>query len=322
MSHSIFDGPLHRILPSHTFNEEELLAVGRPEEPAGYDKVWREWYAEALEVETLPEVIDTGQDENGWRVFDIIYTSTDQMVIGGWLLLPKSGVVKRGLVVGHGYSGRDEASTCYPFKDTAILFPCARGISRSPNPPISHEPKWHVLHDIDKPERYIMRGCVEDTWLAVSALLRLFPQLEGRIGYIGVSFGGGVGAMALAWDDRVSKAYLNVPSFGNQEMRLKLRSLGSAASVQSYNKKEPDVVENTLQWYDAATAANRITIPMLVACALSDPVVTPPGQFAVYNALQGPKELFVLDGGHKDYPNKKRQDSKIWNRMLEFFEDL
>jgi cephalosporin-C deacetylase-like acetyl esterase len=31
--------------------------------------------------------------------------------------------------------------------------------------------------------------------LAVSALTELRPELEGRIGYIGASFGGGVGAL-------------------------------------------------------------------------------------------------------------------------------
>ncbi len=322
MSSSIFSEPLHRIFPSHSFDEDELLSVDTPEAPSGYDRVWKEWYQMALELETLPEIIDTGRDEGGWRVFEMVYTSTNNMVIGGWLLLPKSGEVKRGLVVGHGYSGREGPSTGYSWKDTAILFPCARGISRSPNPPISNEPRWHVLHDIHLPERYIIRGCVEDTWLAVSTLLRLFPQLKGHIGYIGVSFGGGIGAMALAWDDRVSKGYLNVPSFGNQSLRLKLRSMGSATSVQAYSKKDPGVVENTLQWYDAAVAARRIKIPMLMACALSDPVVTPPGQFSIYNELAGPKELFVLDAGHKDYPGKVKQESELWKQMLKFFKDL
>ncbi|MEZ5576382.1 MAG: hypothetical protein R3F44_12440 [Candidatus Competibacteraceae bacterium] len=40
---------------------------------------------------------------------------------------------------------------------------------------------------------------------------------------------------------------------------------------------------------------------MHVAAARFDPAVPPPGQFAVYNALAGPKELFVLRAGHFDH---------------------
>jgi len=42
-------------------------------------------------------------------------------------------------------------------------------------------------------------------WLAVSAMLSLFPHLAGHLGYLGVSFAGGIGALALAWESRISK---------------------------------------------------------------------------------------------------------------------
>ena len=67
-----------------------------------------------------------------------------------------------------------------PVSRTALLFPCFRGLSRSARPPVSQDPNWHVLHDLDKRDRYIIGGCVDDLWLAVSVLLILYPWLMGR----------------------------------------------------------------------------------------------------------------------------------------------
>lgn len=69
---------------------------------------------------------------------------------------------------------------------------------------------------------------------------------------IGVSFGGGIGAMALAWDRRIARAHFNVPSFGNQPLRLKLQTMGSGAAVRSAHMRNRETVERTLAYYDAA----------------------------------------------------------------------
>ncbi|MEZ5583004.1 MAG: hypothetical protein R3F37_09785 [Candidatus Competibacteraceae bacterium] len=34
-----------------------------------------------------------------------------------------------------------------------------------------------------------------------------------------------------------------------------------------------------------------------------DPAVPPPGQYAIYNALAGHKDLFVLQAGHFEHGN-------------------
>jgi cephalosporin-C deacetylase len=316
------DQSVKKIRPSHRFELDDLLGVTVPAEPTGYTEKWLDWRDEALQVMPKPSIQDAGYDHGDWRVFDMSYSSTDKVRIGGWVLLPKSGRVKRGFIVGHGYGGRTDPDFHLPFKDAAILFPCARGIGRSVHPPISYEPHWHVRHDIDKPDHYVMRGCVEDVWLGVSAMIRLAPYLEGHIGYLGTSFGGGVGAMALAWEDRVQKAHFKVPTFGHQMLRLQLKTMGSGASVQSLYKKVPKLVENTLQWYDAAQAAKHIKIPVHCACALADPVVTPPGQFAIYNSLAGPKELFTLSAGHMDYPEQVKEEKKLLSELKTFFKDL
>lgn len=308
--------------PTHGYDLPALLNVGAPDAPADYEAFWSRRYCLALEMKTLAEIRDTGVDREGYRVFDLSYESTDGVRIGGWVTIPSSGIVRRGFVVMHGYGGRDEPDFHLPLEEAVLFFPCARGLSRSLCPPISTEPWWHVLHDIDKPDRYVHRGCVEDVWLAYSAMLRLFPQVENHLGYLGISFGGGIGAMAVAWDERVSRAHFNLPSFGHHPLRLKLASTGSAESVQAFHRDHPEVTEKTLSYYDSATAAERINIPVHCACALYDPMVAPAGQFAVYNALAGEKQLFQRTAGHHEHPQEADEQNRLLQEIKQFFAPL
>jgi len=307
--------------PSYGHKLESLLEIAQPAEPDGFVEFWTARYQRALQVSPEPKLsVDLGNNPN-FEVKDIFYQSTDGFRIGGWLLIPKSGHPSKGLVVGHGYGGRDGPDFDLNISGAAFLFPCFRGLSRSGRQGISSNPAYHVLHDIDKPQRYIVGGCVEDVWVGVSALLQLFPEIEGHIGYQGTSFGGGVGAMAVAWDPRIRRAALNVPTFGNQPLRLGLPTSGSGASVSLYQRRHGNAME-TLQYYDSALSARHISIPVHMAVALFDPVVAPPSQFAVYNALAGPKELFVADAGHFDYPGRVGQEKQLLVELQRFFDPL
>jgi cephalosporin-C deacetylase len=308
--------------PTYGYSLSQLLAVKTPKEPKDFDLFWQERYQKALSVTPQPQTKIINENRRGWSVFDIRYTSTDNFPIRGWLLLPASGVVKRGLIIGHGYGGRDEPDFHLPFKDAALLFPCFRGLALSAQPSISSEPKWHVLHDINQRDRYILGGCVEDVWLAVSAMLSLFPHTAGRLGYLGISFGGGIGALALALESRFSKGHLNVPTFGHQPLRLRLATNGSAHSVQQYCRTNNKQTLKVLRFYDAALAAKRITMPIHCACAKFDPCVAPPGQFAIFNALPGKKQLFILDAGHHSYPNQAQQEHELIKELDAFFAPL
>ncbi len=307
--------------PTYGYTLDRLLQIGCPDEPPDFAGFWQARYARALELRPEPRLSNRQDWHRDYECHDLAYRSTDDFTIHGWLLIPKHGVVRRGVVVGHGYGGRDGPDYHLPVSDAAFLFPCFRGLSRSRRHPISDNPAYHVLHDIDKRDRYILGGCVEDVWLGISALLELFPDAAGHMGYMGISFGGGIGGLALPWDGRITLAHLSVPTFGHVPLRLSLPTLGSGEAVRGYERHHGHVLE-TLRYYDAACAARRTTIPVHVAAALFDPVVAPPGQFAVYNALPGPKELFVLDAGHFGYPRQAEQDRELLLSLASFFSPL
>lgn len=307
--------------PTYGYTLDRLLQIEGPDEPEDFAEFWRARFERVRNLAPEPRLVRQAGDHPDYEVYDLTYLSTDGDAIGGWLLTPRHAPVQRGLVVGHGYGGREGPDFDLPVRNAALLFPCFRGLSRSRRPGISDNPAWHVLHDIDKRDRYILGGCVDDLWLAVTVLIGLFPQTLGHVGYLGLSFGGGIGALALPWDERIRIAHLNVPTFGHAPLRLSLPTLGSGEAVRVFERRHGRVLD-TLRYYDAASAARHSRIPVHVAAALFDPVVAPPGQFAVYNCLPAPKKLFVLDAGHVDYPRRSEQERELRSDLDAFFAPL
>ena len=246
-----------------------------------------------------------------FETHEVEFNSLGGFRTGGWLTVPKNAPVEHGLVMGHGYGGRAEPA--YE-RGAATFAVCARGFHRSASPAISSEVARHVLHGIESRETYSHRGCAAELWSGASALLELCPGVAPRLHYSGCSFGGGIGALALPWDNRFRKAFLEVPSFGNHPLRLQLPSTGSGEFVRIYHRRHPEVVD-VLAYFDSATAARFIKIPVFVAGALFDPAVAPPGQFAVYNALGGPKELFIRQTGHFPSPTEETENREIQSRL-------
>ena len=308
--------------PSYGYTLESLLRVEPPAEPDDYCDFWQKKYQAVLASPTLLTRTASALTHADYCVEDVAFVSSNQTKIGGWLLTPKRGAVTKGVIVGHGYGGRDAPDFNLPFTNAAVLFLCFYGLSRSRCAGVSDNPAFHVLHNIDDRDRYILRNCVQDIWFGASALIQAFPQIAGHLAYSGISFGGGVGAMAVAWDNRFQRAALNVPSFGNQALRLSLPTTGSGAAVQVYYRYHRNLMA-TLQYYDAALAAKYINQELHLALAVFDPVVAPPGQFAIHNAAaNNVKKLFVLDAGHFEYPKKILQETQLFSELKLFFNDL
>ncbi|MFE6161880.1 acetylxylan esterase [Streptomyces sp. NPDC056486] len=257
-----------------------------------------------------------------------VLTSTDALTSeGARASADTPASAEHGFVIAHGYGGRQAPGPDIPLPlpRSAAILPCVRGMgARSASPAIPPVADSHVLHGIASRDTYVIGDCAADLWCAASALLELVPELgpattQPRLGYLGESFGGGLGALALPWDDRFAAAQLTVPTFGNHPLRLTLPCVGSGASVRSHHRGHPEVTE-VLRYFDAATAATRLRIPTLVAPALFDPSVPPPGQFAVHNALPVTiRELHALQAGHFEYEGKVAETERLTDAKYRFF---
>jgi cephalosporin-C deacetylase len=309
--------------PAYGRTLDELLRIEAPPAPGDFEAFWTARHREARAVVTAPELGPVEEERDGVALHGVTFTSVGGVRLGGWVALPSDGPAERGFVIGHGYGGRQQAGSDVPLPlpRSAAILPCVRGMGgRGLVPGIPAEAAEHVLHGIGSRDTYVIGDCVADLWCAASALQELLPQLAGpaRLGYLGESFGGGLGALALPWDDRFGAAQLTVPTFGNHPLRLTLPCAGSGESVRDHHRRHPAVTE-VLRYFDAATAAARLKLPTLVAAALFDPAVPPPGQFAVHNALPGLRELLVLRAGHFAYRGNVAETAGLTARRARFF---
>lgn len=308
--------------PSYGRTLDDLSVIPAPPAPDGFADFWRARHEAARTVATEPEIGPLEEERDGVRIHGVTFTSVGGERLGGWLALPADGPVRHGFVIGHGYGGRQGPGpdVPLPLPGAAAILPCVRGMgARSPVAGVPDVADAHVLHGIESRETYVIGDCVADLWCAASALHELVPGLAaGPLGYLGESFGGGLGALALPWDDRFGAAQLTVPTFGNHPLRLTLPCVGSGESVRRYRREHPGVTE-VLRYFDAATAAGFLELPTLVAAALFDPSVPPPGQFAVYNALAGERELLVLSAGHFEHPGTVAEKAGLVAGRRRFF---
>ncbi|MEU8625151.1 acetylxylan esterase [Streptomyces sp. NPDC048669] len=309
--------------PSYGCALDVLSAIPAPPAPDGFADFWRARYETARQVATEPEIGPLEDERDGVRIHGVTFTSVGGERLGGWLALPADGPARHGFVIGHGYGGRQEPGSAVPLPlpGAAAILPCVRGMgARGLVTGVPDVADAHVLHGIESRETYVIGDCVADLWCAASALHELVPELAGAgpLGYLGESFGGGLGALALPWDDRFGAAQLTVPTFGNHPLRLTLPCVGSGESVRGYGREHPGVTE-VLRYFDAATAAGFLELPTLVAAALFDPSVPPPGQFAVYNALAGERELLVLSSGHFEHAGSVAETAGLVAERRRFF---
>ena len=305
--------------PSYGYDLARLLAVEPPQAPADFAEYWQARHARVAEHDPRPRVHLSGM-HGRWRVFDFHYHGTDGVELGGWMLLPRYQTATHIWVMGHGYGGREAPDWSWPLHDAALFFPCARGFGRSRVAGVPQEVNRHVLHGIEDRDRYVVGLCMDDLWLAIHAAHQVLPKL-GWIGYAGISFGGGLGALVAPWEPLIQGVHLNVPSFGHWPLRLALPTTGSGVAIQAYVSQHGHAPE-TLAYYDAASAARLARAPLLAALARFDPVVAPPGQFAIFNAWAGSKALKVLSAGHFDYPLRLHEELRLQRMLVHWFERL
>jgi len=307
--------------PTYGYKRDDLLQVPPADAPHDFDAFWRNTYEQAMKI---PLNLEHRQIASPWpdvELHEVAYDSWDGLRVGGWFTRPTdtTAPIKRGVVIGHGYGGRESAVHNTIVEPQVTLQPCARGFHRSAHEHLPHNVAEHVVHGIESRETYLHRGCVVDYWLAGSALVDLEPAAAEHLHYHGGSFGGGIGAMMLPWDKRFSRVFLSVPSFGPHPLRITLPCTGSGNAVTQYHKDHPESL-NVLAYYDSTVHAPRITCPTLVECALFDPGVPPPGQFAVYNALDCEKQLIVRKAAHFAYDGSE-DDAALDVALRKWFSD-
>lgn len=302
--------------PTHGYTLEDYRAIEPPPGPPDFDDFWKATYTATKREANLLSMTERESASVEHRLFELHYRTLQGVSAGAWFVQPKDRPVRMAVVMGHGYGA--DVVPAYPRRDAAFLFTCAPGFGISAQEGLPGVVFDHVVHGLESRETYILRYCAANLWSAAWILKDLLPAARDLLVYMGGSFGGGVGALALPWEPLFKRGHLMVPTFGHQELRLTLRCEGSGHAVQQYIAKHPEAV-NVLRYFDAASAALRIKIPVMCAPATFDPAVPPAGQMAVANALRKTGHIVEISAGHFEHPELAAEMASFDQLTEKFF---
>lgn len=259
-------------------------------EPPDFDAFWEATLAEQVAME--PKILETRPSPQqemapGYSVEEIYFDAIDGWRVGAWLCRPiDESRLERVQVFGHGYGGREYIGVDQlEGGRVAGLFVCAPGFHLSENPKrvVSNSGAFHVINSIEDPRTYILRACVACYWQGARILQAMYPGLPML--YEGFSFGGGLGAMILAWGDLFKGGVVGEPTFANHPFRLAHETRGSASAVRALwlksDAKKRAIIERTLSYYETVFHARRIHVPVVFCNSVFDPAVPAAGQFTV-----------------------------------------
>ena len=301
------------------FTLDRLLKIQAPPPPDDFEDFWRGTYREATARTPAYRIEKEIWSPNpGTRILQIRFTSHDGQDIGMWIARPEKST--GGLVIGHGY-GNPSTPPTTTSPGLTVAMPCLRGLGISQCADIPWQGGRHAGYGIRSRETYVIRGAVTDLWEATSVLADLFPDTAPNLNYTGGSLGGGLGAILLPWDARFQAGEINVPTLaGPMQFDFALPpGEGPGATRREAAVSDP-VCWKTLSYFDGASAARRLRIPVLVTPALSDRSNPPPAQFAIANAIpEDCRILRIREVGHRS-PTPK--DMELEKELEEIRRDL
>lgn len=144
------------------------------------------------------------------------------------------------------------------------------------------------------------------------------PDWDGEtLAVMGTSMGGQQSFAVAGLNPRVTDLVVHVPAGADVTGPLH----GRAASYPNWNLERPEVLE-TARYFDTAYFAPRITARSLVSMGFIDDISTPTGIWAVFNQIQGPKELVPLVDAHHNHIATEEQQVPYTTRAAEWLAAL
>jgi len=310
--------------------EELKQYMGSSPRPADFDDYWEralhELGQQSLEYELVPATFSSPLVE----CYHLYFTGVGGARVHAKLVRPKSvsaDVAGPAMVMFHGYacdSGDWFDKVSYAAHGITVLALDCRGqggLSEDNLTVKGSTVRGHIIRGIDDPDpdRLYYRNVFLDTVQTVRILMSMPGVDPGRISAYGCSQGGALATACAALEPRVKAAVPVYPFLADYRRAWSLEPTTSAYEELVYyfrffdpHHEREDALFNKLGYIDIANLASRIRGRVLFVTGLVDTICPPSTQFAIYNRIQGEKELLVYhEYGHEHLPY-------LSDRVLEF----
>jgi cephalosporin-C deacetylase len=253
-----------------------------------------------LDAEVVPDPLRTSAEV---EVFQVFYTSLDQVRIAAWYCRPAQRAARTpAILYAPGYQSDPPIPKEWARQGYVALSVAPRGKLRSHRQFNPGYPNLLTYNMVDR-HTYTYRGFYVDVWRGIDFLLSR-PEVEPtRIGVTGSSQGGGLTITTAAMRPEVRAAAAGAPYLCGFMDAIALTQTYPYEEINDYLRLYPDrraAVEETLAYFDGINFADRITCPILVNIGLQDNVCPPETGYALFRRIAAvDKQLYTYEGhGH------------------------
>jgi cephalosporin-C deacetylase len=287
--------------------------------PADFEVFWQEVLRQAAAIPLAPEMIpDPLRTSDDIEVFQVFYTSLDQVRIAAWYCRPSRRAERSPAIMFlPGYQMDPPIPKEWARKGYIALSVAPRGKLRSMHQFNPGYPNLLTYNIVDR-HTYAYRGFYVDTWRGIDFLLSR-PEVDPtRIGVTGASQGGGLTICTAAMRPEIRAAAAGAPYLCGYLDAIELTHTYPYEEINDYLRQHPDsrsAVEETLAYFDGLNFADRITCPIIVNIGLQDNVCPPETGYALFNRIGATdKRLYPYDGHGHDAG--RSQHSPIMDRFF------
>lgn len=305
--------------------EQTLSHTADIQPPERFDAYWAQ-FRDA--IATLPErwrgTIDTS-------VNHVVIPSLGAVRVVARLSMPKTQPTG-AVITTHGYGGVGDGFPDEPEpwleRGLATLRLRVRGYPPSTMDIDDLRGTW-ILHGIESPDAWILRGAVADLIQAYRCTRSHFGAAMPIVVH-GESFGGGLAVIATAQlaalGHQPHRLTLGLPTFGDWRWRSMHYCNGSGGQVNmmldALRGMDRERLMETLLLFDAVLHASSVDIPCLAKLAVQDDTVPAPTAAAIYNALPtAEKWRFETRYGHFDGGIADMRRHALFERLHPVFAD-
>jgi cephalosporin-C deacetylase len=272
--------------------------------PADFDAFWDDVLEKTAQVALEPDVVyDPLRSTAAIDVYEVFFTSLDQVRIAGWYAVPRNREDRLpGLLQVPGYNMEPPVPKNWAAKGYAAFSVAPRGKLRSNRQFNPGYPGLLTYGMVDR-NTYSYRGFYMDACRGVEFLLGRDEVNSDRIGVTGHSQGGGLTVSTAALRPEIKAAAAGAPYLCGYMDAIELTDAYPYQEITDYLRANPgsrDQVEETLAYFDGINLAHRINCPMIVSVGLQDSTCPPETGFAMFNAIaSADKKIYAYDGhGH------------------------
>jgi len=297
--------------------------------PEDLDIFWDASLSEMYSVEPNIKMIPSDFHVPCADCFDLYYTGVKNARIHAKVLIPKQCSKEMpAVLMFHGYTG-NAGNWCEKLSYVSSGFVVAAmdcrgqaGKSEDTGGIMGTTMSGHIIRGIDDaPENMLMRNIFLDTAQLAKIVMNLPMVDKSSVGVMGGSQGGGLSLACASLVPEIRKIATDYPFLCDyrrvwqmdltfaaySELRLYFRDF------DPLHERENEIFKK-LGYIDVQNLVSRIRGDVIMAVGLMDNVCPPSTQFAAYNKIIAPKEVFVYpDFGHEFIPPHA---DKVYQFML------